>query len=108
MTYTDVYKSENHKYGITGFAIRSKKICIYVIPKYTNYGGNHQTIAFKYLAKQKALVVVAQKTKVKRAQDRDKREISVEIYKEIEVTPKPVKIKLDINTNSAKGPEKQS
>ena len=38
---TGDHKAENYRYGVTGCTIKMDKICIHVIPKYTNCGGNH-------------------------------------------------------------------
>lgn len=65
-----IYKTKNHKYNITRYITKKKKICIYVIPKYVNYGCNYQTITFKYLARQKILALVW-KNKDKKTQDKN-------------------------------------
>lgn len=51
--YARTHKSKNHKYEITGYIAKRKKIWIYVIPKCANYGGNHQATIFRYSVKQK-------------------------------------------------------
>lgn len=48
------HKAENHTCGITGCNVKKGKICAYVMPKCANYGGNHQTTAFKCPARLKA------------------------------------------------------
>ena len=35
------YKSKNHKCGVTGCTVKKGKICIHVVPKCANCGGNH-------------------------------------------------------------------
>lgn len=34
------------------YVVKKRKICIYIVPRYTNYGSNHQATIFKYLVKQ--------------------------------------------------------
>lgn len=54
MILAGVYKSENHKCGANGCITKRRKIYVYVVSKYGNYGGNHQATAFKCSARQKA------------------------------------------------------
>lgn len=54
LIYVGAHKFKNHKFGVTGYITNVDKICTYIIPKYVNYGRNHQTIAFKCLARPKA------------------------------------------------------
>lgn len=56
-------------YGVTSYAIKKVKICIYVVPKYANCRKNHQVIVFRYPSKQKAQVLV---WKTKKTQDKKK------------------------------------
>ena len=101
------HKSENHECGVTGCVVKRGKICVYVVPKCANCGGNHQATAFKCPARQKAQSM-AWKNKGKRAQDREQRENSAERDREASVetneeesTPKPVEMELDTNSNWA-------
>ena len=91
-------------------AAKKGKICIHVVPKYANCGGNHQATAFRCPARQKAQAV-AWKNKEKKVQDREEREslaerhgdleTLVEIHDNKESTSKPVKMDLDTHTNWA-------
>lgn len=62
------HKSENHKCGVTGCTVKMGKICIYVVPKRANCGGNHQATAFRCPARQKAQAL-AWRNKGKKAQE---------------------------------------
>ena len=53
----EAHKSENYKCGVTGCVAKAEKICIHVILKCANCGGNHQATPFKCPARQKAQAV---------------------------------------------------
>ena len=55
--YAGAHKSENYKCGITGCATKRRKICIHVVLKYANCGGNHQATVFRCPARQKAQAI---------------------------------------------------
>ena len=109
------HKSENHKCGVTGCTVKKGKICIHVVPKCANCGGNHQATAFRCPARQKAQAL-AWRNKGKKAQEEsagiadersEDREISVEPQRDRDI-PKPVDMELDIPTNWAASPEQSS
>ena len=101
------HKSENHQCGVMGCTVKKGKICIHVVPKCANCGGNHQATAFRCPARQKAQALAwrnkgkkAEKESTNMADKRSKdRENSVESQRDKEVTPKPVDIELDISTD---------
>ena len=116
MICAGAHKSENHRCGVTGCAAKAGKICIHVVPKCANCGGNHQATAFRCPARQKAQAV-AWKNRSKKAEDREERETSVEchdgetsaeIHKDQEVASKPVEMELDTHTSWAGSPGEQS
>lgn len=53
MIYVGVHKVENHRCKVIEYTIKIGKICIHVIPKYTNYGAKYQNIIFRCLTKLK-------------------------------------------------------
>lgn len=101
----EVYKTENYRYGIIRCIAKKEKICIYVIPKCTNYRGNYQAITFKCPAKH-IVQVLAWKNKTKKAQNKDNRGITdersknretlVKIYRDRKATPQSDNMELDI------------
>lgn len=109
------HKSENHKCGFTGCTVKKGKICIHVVPKCANCGGNHQATAFRCPAGQKAQAL-AWRNKGKKAQEEsagiadersEDREISVEPQRDKDI-PKSINIELDIPTDCAASPEQSS
>ncbi len=112
------HKSENHKCGVTGCITKKGKICIHVVPKCANCGGNHQATAFRCPARQKAQAL-SWKNRTKKSQDSGEKETSVEShenreegetsvgdYEDREATPN--EMELDINTNWAGSLEEES
>ena len=106
------HKTENHSCGVTGCGAKKGKICIHVVPKCANCGGNHQATAFRCPARQKAQAL-AWRNKAKKAQEENSgqadkrsgdRETSVESQEDREVTPKPVDMELDTPTDWAASP----
>ena len=81
------HKSENHKCGVTGCTAKKGKICIHVVPKCANCGGNHQATAFRCPARQKAQAK-AWKNKTKKASNREERETIVESHEDREISVK--------------------
>ena len=77
------HKAENHRCGVIGCTVKMGKICTHVTPKCANCGGNHQTTAFKYPAKQKAQAEAWRK-KAKKSQAKDKQPAT---YADLEEEP---------------------
>lgn len=71
----DVYKAENHKYGIISYITKIVKIYTYVIPKYVNCEENYQALIFKCPARLKTQIE-KQKKKMKKSQLSKKRPIT--------------------------------
>ena len=110
------HKTENHACGVTGCGVKKGKICIHVVPRCANCGGNHQATAFRCPARQKAQAL-AWRNKAKKAQEEnpgqtderlDDRETSAESQGDREVTPKPVDMELDTPTDWAASPGQSS
>ena len=110
------HKSENHKCGVTGCTVKKGKICIHVVPKCANCGGNHQATAFRCPARQKAHAL-AWKNNGKKAQEEssgiadersEDKQSSAEFQENREVTPKPVDMELDVPTDWAASPGQSS
>lgn len=101
------HKSENHKCGVTGCTAKKGKICVHVVPKCANCGGNHQATAFRCPARRKAQSE-AWKGKAKKASDIEEQPTANMANEESQATPKPVEMELDIETNWAKSPEAPS
>ena len=110
------HKTENHRCGVTGCAAKKGKICIHVVPKCANCGGNHQATAYRCPARQKAQAL-AWKNKGKKAQEEstcmaderpEDKETSAESQRDREVTPKPVDMELDTPTDWAASPGQSS
>ena len=95
-----------------GCTVKKGKICIHVVPKCANCGGNHQATAFRCPARQKAQALAwrnkgkkAEKESTSMADERSEdRENSVESQRDKEVTPKPGDMELDIPTGWAASP----
>lgn len=103
--YAGVHKSENHKCGVTDCAAKWGKICVHVVPKCANCGGNHQVTAFKCPARQKAQAD-AWKGNVKKAHNREEKQlITKKANEDMQATPKLIEMELDTDTNWAKSPE---
>lgn len=109
------HKSENHKCGVIGCTVKRGKICVHVVPKCANCGGDHQATTLRCPARQQAQAL-AWRNKAKKAQDGEEREnstekdgeASIETHEEEEFTPKPVEMELETNSHWAQSPAHSS
>ena len=97
---------------MTGYTIKKEKICIHVVPKCINFGGNHQATVFRCLAKQKPHALVW-KNNGNKAQEENSgitdersedKQSSAEFQENRKVTPKPVDMELDVSTDWVASP----